>query len=430
MKQQSYSWENFGQSLTSGVREKIEGLMLPGLSLCLVGGASRQWLSTKTLPLDLDFEIRVEVSDGPAVLIKKISKLLSQHFGDIQIYPFGVFKAEMLDMGHLFRLEFSLPRQEIYLNKSADHGFGHSDFEVKIDPQLTCEQSFLRRDFSINAIGLELKRSDSEISVKLQDPFHGLDDLEAKILRSLSEQFFFDPVRLLRTIRFQLSLGFTLAPSLKNNLKKFNLQKMTVHYFLSEAFKTDFFAFIRVFFQYAEEIKWPLPAFLDSIKKLTTLAPEKCFRATNVFELAIIIAECSGAEKIDESTLENTLGLKNKTIQKLILAKKSEEVILKLQQLDSSLHQTLSELEFFHHPLVRDLALVIKAYGRYPEVFEQRWTYLKKTGHELEIVHKLSRTMADIEVSFSVEDEGPQRDLRKMILAMRTLKFFPRIAGI
>ncbi|MBI2520903.1 MAG: hypothetical protein HYV97_10815 [Bdellovibrio sp.] len=435
MDQITHSWDFFCKSLPPGLRDKLEAVMAKGFSLCLVGGASRQWILNQSLPLDLDFEIRPSENKIRELHPQEIEQTLSDVFGDIRPMPFHVFIVETKDIGHTFQLEFSLPRREIYSSIIPEQGFGHSDFKVQIVPSMSYAQSFARRDFSINAIGLEFRPGPSGISMSLQDPYQGLEDLAVNVLRPIGDDFYYDPVRFLRMIRFQLSLRFSLHPSLKQNMGKFRIRQITSHYFLKEAFKTEFGDFIRLFFQYADEYHLEVPSILQSFRCLSSLPWMAVPTPHSALQLAVIIAEMAELRRQEilkeaGKLFEDHLGLKNKTIQKLILAKKSEEIIIKLQQLDSSLPQNLSEAEFFQHPLVRDLGLVIKAYSRYPDIFEERWSFLKKTGHELQIIKRLSQGIANIELPGDCDDQAGNRDLRKIMLAMKSLGMFPRIAGL
>ena len=83
---------------------------------------------------------------------------------------------------------------------------GYHGFVFHAAPDVTLEQDLARRDLTINAIA----RADDG---SLIDPFHGARDLEAGVLRHVSDAFAEDPVRILRVARFAARFGeFTVAP--------------------------------------------------------------------------------------------------------------------------------------------------------------------------------------------------------------------------
>lgn len=82
---------------------------------------------------------------------------------------------------------------------------GYKGFEVFTSPQVTLQEDLARRDLTINSIA---KDTDGNII----DPFNGVADLEAGILRHVSPAFSEDPVRVLRTARFAARFGFRIAP--------------------------------------------------------------------------------------------------------------------------------------------------------------------------------------------------------------------------
>lgn len=95
--------------------------------------------------------------------------------------------------------EYALARTE---RKTAP---GYQGFAVYAAPDVTLEQDLMRRDFTINAIA---QAADGT----LIDPYNGLADLRAGILRHVSSAFGEDPVRILRGARFAARFGFTIAP--------------------------------------------------------------------------------------------------------------------------------------------------------------------------------------------------------------------------
>jgi len=86
-------------------------------------------------------------------------------------------------------------------------GPGYRGFEVHCAPEVTLEDDLRRRDLTINAMARDAED-------RLVDPYGGLQDLEARVLRHVSEAFVEDPVRVLRVARFAARfapLGFTVA---------------------------------------------------------------------------------------------------------------------------------------------------------------------------------------------------------------------------
>ncbi|MBI4284922.1 MAG: HD domain-containing protein [Chloroflexi bacterium] len=86
----------------------------------------------------------------------------------------------------------------------------------------TIAQDLALRDFTINALALDLSRVATIASAKadrtvlrgeLIDPFDGQADLRRRVIRAVNDAVFkADPVRLLRAVRIAAELGFSIAP--------------------------------------------------------------------------------------------------------------------------------------------------------------------------------------------------------------------------
>ena len=147
----------------------------------------------------------------------------------------GATPQQLLDLGYLpvgkdfpvflhpvTKDEVALARQE---RKTAP---GYHGFTFHAAPDVSLEQDLSRRDLTINSIALEATNTPAtgEFSVifeknkqihldrsKLIDPHDGLRDLDAKVLRHVSDAFAEDPVRILRLARFAARFtDFTVAP--------------------------------------------------------------------------------------------------------------------------------------------------------------------------------------------------------------------------
>lgn len=78
------------------------------------------------------------------------------------------------------------------------------------------EEDLARRDFTVNAMALDLRGS-------FRDPFGGLADLERGLLRCVGEpdrRFGEDALRILRGLRFSACLGFTLETETAASIRK------------------------------------------------------------------------------------------------------------------------------------------------------------------------------------------------------------------
>ncbi len=96
--------------------------------------------------------------------------------------------------------EYALARTE----RKAGHGY--TGFAFHTAPEVSLEDDLARRDLTINAIA----RADDG---SLTDPFGGVADLQARVLRHVGPAFVEDPVRILRVARFAARFtDFNVAP--------------------------------------------------------------------------------------------------------------------------------------------------------------------------------------------------------------------------
>lgn len=158
--------------------------MMPAMKIYLVGGAVRDRLLQRPAG-DRDW---VVVGSTPEQMLEQGYKAVGRDF-PVFLHPRS-------------SEEYALARTE---RKS---GRGYRGFVVDADPSVTLEEDLQRRDFTINAIACD------EATGALVDPYGGVRDLQARVLRHVGPAFVEDPLRVLRAARFMARFaaqGFTVA---------------------------------------------------------------------------------------------------------------------------------------------------------------------------------------------------------------------------
>lgn len=146
---------------------------------------------------------------------------------------FGVLK--MRYGGYDF--DISLPRTETKIAK------GHKGFDVYTNGDLSFKAAAVRRDFSMNAIGYDIKEK------CFLDPFGGQKDISNRLIRHINDKSFVeDPLRVFRAVQFAARFNYTLHP---NTLKL--CQNMVKQEMLSELPKERVFEEIKKLLLKAEK---------------------------------------------------------------------------------------------------------------------------------------------------------------------------------
>jgi tRNA nucleotidyltransferase (CCA-adding enzyme) len=173
------------------LKKLTELVVASGGRALLVGGAVRDFFLFGVEPKDWDVELH-----GLSVAVVK--KLLSQ-FGEVNAVgaAFGVLK--VTDANGV-EFDFTLPRRENKVGK------GHKGFMVELDTAMTPKDAAARRDFTVNSMAVDLATGE------LLDPFNGMADLKAGVLRHTSDAFAEDALRVLRGMQFAARFDFTMAP--------------------------------------------------------------------------------------------------------------------------------------------------------------------------------------------------------------------------
>ena len=175
-------------------------------------------------------DIRPVVKPDASRLLTKISRFLAKE--GIASYLVGGFVRDMLLGRDTADIDIAVDADALavaagvaaalggkYVPLDAENGVGRvvlPDTKWQIDfttLQGDIGQDLARRDFTIDAMAMELNKSVGKVFDigNLIDPFNGRDDLRRGMLRAVSDTVFAaDAVRLLRAVRIAAELGFSI----------------------------------------------------------------------------------------------------------------------------------------------------------------------------------------------------------------------------
>ena len=170
-----------------------------GFRLALVGGPVRDSLLGR-LGNDLDFTTNARPGDT-----KKLLKKWATDVWDVGI-KFGTIGAKKDNVTY----EITTYRADSYESDSRKPEVNFGD---------SIEGDLVRRDFTVNAMAIELTTQTAEFI----DPHNGVTDLLKKVLRTPGTpelSFSDDPLRMLRAARFAAQLDFTINDDVLNAMKE------------------------------------------------------------------------------------------------------------------------------------------------------------------------------------------------------------------
>ncbi|HUX70013.1 MAG TPA: CCA tRNA nucleotidyltransferase [Cellulomonadaceae bacterium] len=172
-----------------------------GHELALVGGPVRDAFLGR-LSADLDFTTSADPDQTEAILATWGHSHwdIGREFGTIGAMRHGA------DGRPDTIVEVTTYRSDVYdpTSRKPDVAFGS-----------TLEGDLSRRDFTVNAMAVRLP------DLEFVDPFDGLSDLAARLLRTpvaASQSFDDDPLRMMRAARFTAQLGFQIVPDVAEAL--------------------------------------------------------------------------------------------------------------------------------------------------------------------------------------------------------------------
>ncbi|MFS8131411.1 MAG: CCA tRNA nucleotidyltransferase [Candidatus Dojkabacteria bacterium] len=204
------SKEEFLRLIPKYILDIAEQLQKNNFEAFLVGGSIRDIFLGKT-PQDFD----IATNAYPEEITKIFSKSIptGAKFGTITVVTED-------ENGERFDVQLTTYRSE------ADYVGGR--WPSKVEFSKTIEEDLSRRDFTINAIALNIQRLDEDIpNIKelVVDPYNGLEDLEEKNIRAVRDPFerlSEDGLRAVRACRLASQLDFKIEEKTFEAIKETN----------------------------------------------------------------------------------------------------------------------------------------------------------------------------------------------------------------
>ena len=170
-----------------------------GFTLALVGGPVRDAILGR-LGTDLDFTTNARPDETKSIIKKDADSIWETG------REFGTIAAQFGDV----TVEITTYRSEKYEAESRNPDVNFGD---------NIEGDLLRRDFTVNAMALELTTTPPTFI----DNYDGVNDLARKVLRTPGtpeNSFSDDPLRMMRAARFAAQLGFDVDPAIIAAIKE------------------------------------------------------------------------------------------------------------------------------------------------------------------------------------------------------------------
>lgn len=266
------------------LKQIAERIKQAGGNLYIVGGALRDSL-LKRENKDEDY---------------CVTGLSKENF--IELFPNAKIRGKAFAVFVLEGKEFAMARTETKV------GIGHKEFEINTDKNISIEEDLKRRDITVNAIAKDV------LSGKIIDPYNGIQDLNNKRIKAVSENFKEDPLRVYRVARFAAELQFSVEEktiemmnSLKGELP--SLSKERVFDELRKALKTEKPS---IFFEILKKADVLEVHFKEIYDLIGAIQPVKYHPEGDSFNHTMIAldncAKISKDEKIRFATLVHDLG--------------------------------------------------------------------------------------------------------------------------
>lgn len=303
--------------------------------IIIVGGAVRNFLLFNKIDSDLDLEIRGRHDESVEKSYSRLIYLLQSFQLTFEELPYYIIKLKQ------YNLEFAFPRVETFLDEKLDH----KNFRAEFSNSYSVFQSFLRRDFTINAIGMNLAGD-------LIDPYNGKADLENKILKKISNDCYRDPVRFLRLIRFSLQFQMAIESNIFNG-ESFNLIELSAHYFNREMFKIDCLSFLAKMQCLLNQYPIILPTHMNWIKNIDFNITS--IRIDNIKLLLVYLS--IRLNRKDGHAFVEYFKISESFFKSILLINESFKFLSTISNIDVYSALDLSVEKFKEHPIAKNLQI-------------------------------------------------------------------------
>ena len=198
--------------------------------------ASRTDIDASALPERLDAlpgvdRLRRAAGDSPVYLVGGAVRdmLLGSERADLDVVVEGdvgpladALGGEMIEHERFGTATVAMGDLEIDIARARAEDYSHPGALPEVRPA-TISEDLARRDFTVNAMALALDGQS-----QLIDPYGGVEDLRAGVLRVLHDgSFSDDPTRALRGARYSARLGLALDPGTERLLREADLETVS-----------------------------------------------------------------------------------------------------------------------------------------------------------------------------------------------------------
>ena len=207
-------------SIPSQVISVLEKLKSAGFEAYAVGGCARDFLLGRE-PEDWD----IATNAKPEEIQKTFPKSFYENkFGTVTVLLRKTAELRGTDAEPRGTNQRNIEQIQITTYR-VDEKYSDKRHPDSVKFTANLKEDLARRDFTINAMALEIGITNHELRIKIIDSFDGQKDLRDKIIRAVGDpkkRFSEDALRLLRAVRFASQLNFLINKETLSAIKEMN----------------------------------------------------------------------------------------------------------------------------------------------------------------------------------------------------------------